>query len=215
MASVEIDAYRELAPNSDVLCIPHGVDVDFFSPSSYAPEPDGKFRILTVGNWLRDYDLWAKVVERVISECPEVEFSVLANPDRLKAASSNLKTGRDHVRLLCGISDEQLRDEYRRADIVFLPLKDSWANNALLEGMSCGRPLLATDLPAIREYAGDAARFVQKDDADAAAQALLNLYAHPELRDALSCQARTRMVAKYGWGQIAQQHLSLYEDLCA
>ena len=32
MASCEIDAYREMAPNSEVICIPHGVDVDYFSP---------------------------------------------------------------------------------------------------------------------------------------------------------------------------------------
>ena len=213
MASCEIEQYRELAPNSEVLCIPHGVDSDFFSPGTFPGKEDGTFRILTVGNWLRDYDQWAAVVERVASEYPNVEFSVLANQDRLASAAENLKIGRDNIRLLSGISDEQLRDEYRRADVVFLPLKDAWANNALLESMSCGRPLLVTDLPATREYAGAAAMFMSKDDADAAAQRLLELRNQPETRAELGRKARIRIEAEYGWELIARQHLNLYAGL--
>lgn len=212
MASCELEKYQGLAPNSEVLCIPHGVETNFFCPAPSLPEPNGTFRVLTVGNWLRDYDLWAKVVDRVVSERPDVEFSVLANPDRLKAATQGIKIGKNNVRVLQGVSDEQLRDEYRRADVVFLPLKNAWANNALLESMACGRPLLATDLPAIREYAGDAACFVPRGDADGAAHQIIRLRTNPDLRNELGRAARIRMESGFCWKHIAARHIDLYEN---
>jgi glycosyltransferase involved in cell wall biosynthesis len=213
MASCELDAYRELAPHAEVLCIPHGVDTDFFRPAELPRREDGKFRILTVGNWLRDYDVWARVVERIASQCPEAAFSVLANPDRLAAAMANLKRGRENVRVLQGISDEQLRYEYRQADVVFLPLQNAWANNALLEGMACGRPIVATDLPAIREYAGNAAVLVEKGSVEFAVQALLQLHDDPDGRAILAKTARTRAEDKLSWKRIAEQHKILYSRL--
>jgi len=212
MASCELDAYRELAPNAEVLCIPHGVDTDFFCPGA-AREEGRQFRILTVGNWLRDYDLWAQVVGRVSVTSPDVEFSVLANPDQLAAALANLKSGRGKVRVLQGISDEQLRDEYRHADLIFIPLTNAWANNALLEGMSCGRPVVATDLPAIREYAGDAVRFIEKGEVDAAVDAIIELRRAGDERELMGRQARIRMENQFSWRHIAKQYLHLYAEL--
>jgi glycosyltransferase involved in cell wall biosynthesis len=213
MASCEIDAYRELSSGGNVFCIPHGVDTDFFSPVSAAPDPAGIFRILTVGNWLRDYPLWAQVVEQVAGQSSEVEFSVLANADQLAAATANLKSARGKVRILRGISDEQLREEYQRTDLIFLPLINAWANNALLEGMACGKPVVATDLPAIREYAGSAARFVEKGSVDAAVAEILRLIPAKKERGALGEQARQRMVSAFSWNTIAQQYLNLYATL--
>ena len=215
MASSEIDEYRDLAPNSEVVCIPHGVDADYFSPATISgtSSANGPFRVLTVGNWLRDYQQWAEVVKIMTVECPAIEFTVIANPDRLASIREELGGEMTNVRLLSGITDEELRDEYHRADVVFLPLKNAWANNALLESMSCGRPLLVTDLPAIREYAGEAARLVERNDTDAIIHQMLHLRAHPDIRDELGRAARLRMERKYSWEHIVQRHLNLYSDL--
>jgi glycosyltransferase involved in cell wall biosynthesis len=212
MASCEIDFDRELAPSARVLCIPHGVDTGFFSPVESPMEEDGRFRVLTVGNWLRDFDLWRRVVDRISAECPNSEFTVLANPDRLTAAIANLKTDRRRVRLLKGISDEQLRNEYRRADLIFLPLLNSWANNALLEGMSCGRPVVVTDLPATREYGGDSVCYVQKGCVDDSIQQLRALCGACDKRAELGAAARKRIVTSFSWDNIAKRYMQLYRS---
>jgi len=213
MASNEIEAYRELAPHSKILCIPHGVDTDFFTPAASPPSDESTFRILTLGNWLRDYDLWAKVVDQVSARCPSVQFSLLANPDLIHKATKQLTTGARHVRILRNISDEQLREEYRRADVVFLPLQHAWANNALLESMSCGRPLVVTDLPATREYAGTAARYIAKGSAEAATEEILRLFHAPDERYALGQHARTVCATHFPWHRIAQETIALYRSL--
>lgn len=213
MASCEIDAYRRLAPDSEILCIPLGVDTDFFCPEHLPLPPNRSFNVLTVGNWLRDYELWARVVDRVVSDCPHVNFTVIANPDRIDLATSGLTKGHRNVRTLHGISDEQLRAEYQRADIVFLPLVNAWANDALLEAMACGKAVVVTDLPATREYGGPAACYVDKGSVDAAADSLLRLQADSKARSILGRDARLRMEAQFSWKRIAEQHRSLYQRL--
>ena len=53
-----------------------------------------------------------------------------------------------------GLTDAELRDLYHSSDIAFIPLTNATANNAVLEAMASGIPLISTDLPAIRGTAG-------------------------------------------------------------
>lgn len=214
MASCELDAYRALAPSADVICIPHGVDTDFFCPdSSVKTATKNRFRILTVGNWLRDYSLWAETVCGVSARLRDVEFVVIANSETLAEVRKNLIGTVANVSLLHGISDEALRCEYQKADLLFLPLTNSWANNALLEGMASGRPLVVTDLPATREYAGDDACFIEKGSSNAAIEMILQLCGDQNRRDELGRKARERMESQFTWRIIAKQYMDLYQRL--
>lgn len=210
MASCELDAYREISQHSEVTFIPHGVDSEFFSPSLSTNLKDNKFRVLTVGSWLRDYNLWANVVEKIVKIRPDIEFSVLGDTGQLKKAMETLKHGHENVRVLKSITDEQLRDEYRRADVFYLPLIDAWANNALLESMSCGCPVIVTDLPATNEYARNNVLYVEKGSIDASIEALLKLYYDRPLCRTLGQNARQMIVSKYEWPKIVHEHLHLY-----
>lgn len=213
MASVELEAYRELAPRARVCFLPHGVDTGFFAPGEPPSAEDGVFRVLTLGNWLRDYELWAQVAEALLPGAPKVEFSLLANPGVLADAVSRLSCGGSRVRILQGISDRELREEYRRADLVFLPLLDAWANNALLECMACGRPVLVTDLPATREYCGDAVRYLPKGNLEAAVAGIRELMSAPAARTELGRRAREQMASGFSWARIARLHEDLYRSV--
>lgn len=213
MAPNEIEEYRRFAPNSQIIYIPHGVDSHFFSPYPVFAKHDGRLRILTVGNWLRDYRMWAQVVDHVIGQRPDFEFSVLANRDVIADALSGCRHLCDKIRVLHGISDDQLRDEYRRADVLFIPLLDAWANNALLEGMACGRPVVITDLPAIRGYAGDTVCYISKGDIATATAFLIELGDNPKRRQELGIAARRKVEEGLSWSVIAKRHSELYSSL--
>ena len=117
MASNDINAYRKLLPSTEVLCIPHGINTSFFKP----PEQKLKSKnILTVGSWLRDYDFWCAVVKEALQQDPGLSFSVVAGSDVHNKIRKNfgglLPAG---LRLLIGISDKELCDEYRRSCLFF------------------------------------------------------------------------------------------------
>lgn len=215
MASNDLEAYRALAPSARVICIPHGVATNHFTP---APEPRSEdsrpvFKILTTGNWMRDYDLWTRVAQRLTRDYDLIEFTVVAQEAVLAGLAQALGDRDGRVRLLCAITDEQLLSEYRRADVAFLPLLDTWANNALLESMACGKPAVVTDLPAAREYAGEAALYVPHGDEEAACATLLSLRDNREKCNMYAHRARERMVTGFAWRDIARYHVDLYREM--
>jgi len=191
--------------------IPHGVDVVFFQPSSVRPPNP---LILTVGNWLRDYDLWAEVVIRLAKKSPRLEFAVAALPATVHAVQERVQEALGaRVRFLHGLTDERLRELYQQAAIVFLPIKATGANNALLEAMACGVPAVLSDLPAAREYAGDSALFFKMGATEEAQAALGRLLADPGQRRALGQSARQRALNQLSWQVIADRYRVLYAEV--
>jgi glycosyltransferase involved in cell wall biosynthesis len=83
----------------------------------------------------------------------------------------------DRVRIVDGIDHAEMPDFYRLADVMLsIPSSDA-TPVTLLEAMACGTPVVATDLPSIREWMGDLdpAALVPVDDPAATARAISRL----------------------------------------
>ena len=211
--SADVEGYRAFLRGPRVEVIPLGVDASFFQPGDLAPgaRPD---RILTVGNWLRDYPTWADAVRRVHAQRPGAEFTVIANPDTLARARAALGACPAPVRWLTGISDQALREEYQRTRLLYLPLENAMANDALLEALASGLPIVATDLPATRDYVPDGAGlWVSKGDGEAGAAAILHLLDDPATATAMGRSARGHALAFLDWPVIVQQYRALWRSL--
>ena len=106
---------------------------------------------------------------------------------------------------MTGLSDEQLREEYRRAWVLLLPLLDATANNSLLEGLACGAAIVVSDTGGIRDYVGPAtAALCPPGDPKAHASATIELLRDSERRDAAAQAARTH-AANFAWPKIREQ----------
>ena len=206
-----LDAYRAYAPQAHLEVIPHGVDTEFFQS-----KPDFPKRpvILTVGNWLRDYECWAKVVRQLSVRLPAVQYEVIANLDTLRLARAALGADTFPVRFSAGLSDLELRAAYERALLTFLPLKDSAANNAVLESLAMGLPLVVTDLPATRFYVGaEAGKYIHNTNIEGCVDTLANLINDAAQRQRMAAAGRARALAQYSWPRIADRYRALYQSL--
>lgn len=213
MSSGSLKDYENFCDPGRLRVIPHGVDVDFFRP---AAQPPNRPMVLTVGNWLRDYDLWADVALRLAEVVPEVEFAVAAMPGTVSAIRPRVEGALGgRVRFLHGLTDEELRQLYQDASVMFLPLKDASANNAVLESMACGVPLVVSDLPAVREYAGDCAVYFKGGNADESIATLETLLKDSPRRTEIGKSARQRAVSQLGWQVIARRYKDLYLETLA
>jgi glycosyltransferase involved in cell wall biosynthesis len=77
-----------------------------------------------------------------------------------------------------------------------------------LEALACGTPVVATDLPALREVLGDQAELVPPGDAAAMADALAKVLDDPGGEPARA--ARRARAAAFTWAACAQATLSAY-----
>ncbi|MBL1294304.1 MAG: glycosyltransferase family 4 protein [Thiotrichales bacterium] len=212
LSKTHIEGYKYYAPNADVLYIPLGVDTEFFAPSSVTSTRSPM--VLTVGSWLRDYACWADVVRNVLSKENAADFVVVANDDTIKKARAYLAADHAKVRFLSGITDEQLRNLYQQASLLFLPLQDAVANNALLEAMATGVPSIVTKLPATKEYLGDQAGVLVTDHSpDSYSSCITKLLDDPILWQEKSQLSLARAREYFSWQHIADEYRSLYRSL--
>jgi glycosyltransferase involved in cell wall biosynthesis len=186
-----------------VSVIPHGIDTAFFHPEVAKARAEG-VQCITAGHWLRDWGVFAEAARRL----PHITFHIVTGRE----------TGADDLPNVVrhqGIDDEALATLYRRSDILFLPLHDSTANNALLEGIASGLPVVATGLVSTRYYlAGDETAFIPSGDDAAAVSALSQLADNAERRQAMGVRARVQ-AETLSWDVIARDYEALYANLVA
>lgn len=129
MTDKDVIQFKKWTGKDNVFFIPHGVNCSYYKPNQAIKEPNS---ILMVGNWLRDFDLAAKVFSMIMAQRPEVVIKIVTNISNFRYFS-NL-----NVQLYTDITDDELRNLYQSSNIVFFPLKAFTANNAVLEAASCG-----------------------------------------------------------------------------
>jgi glycosyltransferase involved in cell wall biosynthesis/O-antigen/teichoic acid export membrane protein len=107
-------------------------------------------------------------------------------------------------------SDADLRAAYRRAFALVVP---SWKEGfclPVLEAHAFGVPVIASDIPILREVAGDGALFFDPHDPDALLAAMYQLIGDPGLRMRLS-RAASANARLYSWDRAATETLHLVE----
>jgi glycosyltransferase involved in cell wall biosynthesis len=194
--------FEQVLPPDRVSVILHGVDAHFFHP--VPRHASGTVRCLVVGSYLRDWKLLGEIAN-ALRDDPSVVFDVVSSTAPRFTSPS--------VSVHQNISDEALRDIYQRSDILLLPLEDATANNALVEGMASGLPVIGSDLPSLREYAGTAGHFVEHH-VDAFVEAIRRFARDADLRARLGCVARERAEA-LSWPDVAGAYEALYQRVAA
>jgi glycosyltransferase involved in cell wall biosynthesis len=193
-------------PGTRVAVIPHGIDTDYYSPA--LRQPSNEITCLCVGQWLRNFEMLRAVADCVAPKNPHIRFLVAGCGE----AGEILKTAMN-VTISGRLSDEELLAKYRQADMMVLPLTDSTANNALLEGIACGLPLVTTDNGGSRDYVDEScACLLPLGDADGMAEAVLKLADDVTLRNAMGVSARRRALT-FRWENVIGQLIELYRGL--
>jgi glycosyltransferase involved in cell wall biosynthesis len=158
----------------------------------------------------KGFDLIAEAASKLGDRCPTV---VLAGPDwwrsedvRRRIAEVDVKS---RVRFLGPVDDGTLAALYRAATVVCHASRAEGFGMTCLEAMAFGKPIVATDLPSVREFASGAVELVPVEDAAAFADALDGLLSDDVHRRALGEIARAR-AAEFNWARMAEDVVGAY-----
>ena len=196
--------FEKKLPQNRLELIPLGVDTDYFKPGD-TEKKSGVIKCLAGGVWLRDYKALLATAAQ-LKEHPEFEFHIVTK-------SLDTPEGLDSIVLHSGITDEAFLELYQTSHVLFMPMLSATANNVILEGISCGLPVLTTDLQATRYYLpGEEAILVKDNDPDKFAHRLLHLQKNPQILSEMSRKARERSLA-FSWKNIIKKYEDLYMSL--
>jgi glycosyltransferase involved in cell wall biosynthesis len=96
---------------------------------------------------------------------------------------------------------------------MIMPLHDATANNAVLEGMACGVPMVISDVGAVRDYVSPAgAEIIPPYDARRMAESTIDLLADPQRRAKMGQEAQKRAF-QFAWPTVIEQLKSIYAAL--
>jgi glycosyltransferase involved in cell wall biosynthesis len=191
-----------------------------FAPRDNEPEQaapvDGPY-LLAVGQVTprKGLEVLAAAAARLGRRCPPM---LVVGPDwwqaeEVRRAIAEVDVEKK-VRLLGLVDDRTLAALYRNATVVCHPSRAEGFGLTCLEAMAAGAPLLATDLPSVREMVDGDAVLVPVDDEEALAGGLAGLLDDPGRRAALA-EAGRRRAAVYTWERMAGEVVSAYRKAVA
>jgi len=99
---------------------------------------------------------------------------------------------------------------YNAADAVIAPAWYEGFGLSVLEGMACGVPVVASDIPPHREVAGDVAWYTDPSDAPAFAETIIAALNADETTRATRRASGLARAATMGWGDAACALLRVY-----
>jgi glycosyltransferase involved in cell wall biosynthesis len=132
---------------------------------------------------------------------------------RIRRAIDELQL-QDRVVRLGPVKDSILAGLYRGALALCFPSVAEGFGLPVLEALGAGVPVIASDLPVLREIGGDVALFVPVGDEEALARALDAVGSDSRLRGRLAAAGRDR-AARFTWDATAEAMVDTYMRVLA
>ncbi|MFF9017227.1 glycosyltransferase family 4 protein [Streptomyces sp. NPDC014870] len=220
--SSEQEIVAHLGVRPDRLRVVHiGADTDLWSPDASVPEVPG--RIVTTSSAdvpLKGLVHLVEALAKLRTENPAAHLVVVGKraEDGPVAQAIERYGLEDAVEFVKGISDRELVDLVRSAQVSCVPSLYEGFSLPAAEAMATGTPLVATTGGAIPEVTGpdgESCLAVRPGDAGALAAALGRLLGDPELRARLGAAGRARVLDRFTWAKAAQGTAELYREAIA
>jgi glycosyltransferase involved in cell wall biosynthesis len=219
----------------NVIALHHGFDADAFTRDA-APLPaaalqqlqqgEDALRLLFVShyNYYRNFEtlframpiLRSRLNGRKMKLFLTCKLNAGENPGsyRTNSAAKLLADlqGRGDIVELGAIPYGSLHQLYRACHIYITPAYAESFAHPLIEAMSSGLPVVASDLPVHREICGDAAVYFPRFDPDTLAERVIRVQESPELTQTLSLNGRRR-AQDFSWGEHVGRLIALAREL--
>jgi glycosyltransferase involved in cell wall biosynthesis len=198
-----------------------GADTELFSPDPSVPQVPG--RIVTTSSAdvpLKGLVFLVEALAKVRTEHPGAHLVVVGKraEDGPVAQAIERYGLEGAVEFVKGISDAELVDLVRSAEVACVPSLYEGFSLPAAEAMATGTPLVATTGGAIPEVAGrdgETCLAVPPGDAGALAAALGRLLGDPLLRARLGAAGRERVLRHFTWARAAEGTVARYREAIA
>jgi glycosyltransferase involved in cell wall biosynthesis len=218
-----------LLPSEKLIVVPNGVhpscspdacqDADQKAARLLDTKDPAAPLILHVGSTIprKRIEVLLEVFARVRLQVPNALLARVGGALTAQQADLVRKLGiGDAVTTLPSVSHELLAAVYRRAAIVLQPSSAEGFGLPVAEAMACGTPVIASDIPVLREVGGGAATYCSVGDVGAWSTAVI---AHLTERTGSPDMWRSRrtaavaQAAQFTWTEYGRKMVEIYRDV--
>ena len=206
---------KSFAPDLDYHVIPNGVDTNHFFPAQNKL-PLKPFKLLTVGrlSQVKRLDLAIKAIRQARSLGLDATLTIVGNGNlmsHLKKLSETLGIS-NYVEFTDWIEPDKIPELYRSHHGFLLTSINEGMNNAMLEAMACGLPVITTACEGTKELVSNNGAIVQDPTPEKIANAIIETAEDPAKYDQMAeCSRNT--AEKFSWSNAAAQYLQLYQNI--
>jgi glycosyltransferase involved in cell wall biosynthesis len=211
------------APERSIL-LPYGVDTHKFNPEQSNPQIRGSLNsnhdevlILSLGRlvYKKGFNILIDSIPTVVKAEPKVKVIIGGDgPLKVELADQIELLEMDRYIHLAGtIPWDEIPEYLASGDIFVLPsIRDKYGNidglpNVLLEAMSSGKPVIASDIPGVKNVLedGHTGLLVPSGDSTELSRAIIALVENPSLRKKLGDGARISIQEHFTWQETVKK----------
>lgn len=221
--SPDLKEQAEAISGRSVELLPYGVETTVFRPP--ADEASRGVHVFSVGRLVhkKGFHFLLDAFAKIHTYYPDSTLTIAGSGPLLEQLQERTQAlGISKYVTLPGNVDRMILPEYfRKASVAAVPsVTDEYGNrdglpNVLLEAMSSGCAVVASDIPGIQNVMTDGQEglVVPEANVDALAAALRRLLQDSGLRHALGMRARQKAVAELSWEVKSRKLESLYRTV--
>lgn len=205
-------------PSEKIHVIYNGVVKDFCA----APENSGSsepIRLLFVGRLAGGKDLSPVIASMliIVKEHSGAKLLIVGDGplrDRYERLVTELDLS-DNVHFIGYVERDALIKHYRSSHIFIFPSCSEGLPKVVMEAMACGKPVIASDIPGVRELVehGSNGLLVPEETAACWAEHILQLLGDEETRKAMGERNRGLMMDEFSWESVARRCKEAYLDV--
>jgi glycosyltransferase involved in cell wall biosynthesis len=231
----ELLAHKLISPDR-LLIVPNGVHPSCSPEANPAADAEAELLVSSQRSEIRGQRSLGPELLHVGSTIPRKRIDLLLRvfaavrkqfPDARLIRVGGAFTGEqaalaDELRLLNSIvvlphiDRDVLAAVYRRAALVLLPSEREGFGLPVVEAMACGTPVLASDLPVLREVGGDAASYCAVGDVNSWSRTVGELLLERNEQSAKWAARRQCSLAqanRFSWSEYAHAMTGIYEEV--
>jgi glycosyltransferase involved in cell wall biosynthesis len=203
--------------------LPNGVDTGSFSPRAEAAcrhTPSTQNVLLVASLDQAHYFKGVHIFLQALAQLPATVQGIVVGDGDLRRAYEATAVELEiapRVRFTGRVSNEELADYYRLADVTVLPsvTMGEAFGMVLLESLASGTPVVASSLPGVRtlvDHGGDGL-LVTPNDPRALAAALQELLGDETRRCQMGMHGRAKVTAAFDWSHIGARLEAIYGEV--
>lgn len=214
---------QNFGPDLPIRVIPNFVDTSLYKPATCQPlsqqlRKEGEFILMHLSNFrpVKRISDCVRILAEVREKVPAKLVLVGDGPDRAETERLSRELGiAEHVVFLG--KQSALPEILSIADIFLLPSQQEAFGLSALEAMSCGVPVVATNIGGIPEVVshGETGYISELGDISRMARYCIDLLTNPKKLTVFRERARARAIEKFDIDLIVPMYESLYQEAFA